>query len=196
VVKLKQVDFDRIERLVEEGLPRQPKWSDQKAVTVWVCDVMLAAAVDDAEKFFVSTAGRGASPSEILEGLEQVAVEAARQGSFGLLADMLEQRTHPLCKAWNWKVGPEAIELIARRLRGQPVAKRGRPKQTAERRQLNTPVHSAAAELREIECILRQHYPNAKRIRERAISIAATRAGIEHVALANYLKRPRRRRLP
>lgn len=195
-MKLKRVDFDRIERLLEEGLPPKPKSSDQEAVTAWVGDVMLLAAVDNAEKHFISTGGRGASPSEMLEQYEQEAVEAARGGNFRPLADMLEQRSHPLCKAFNWKLGPEAIALIASRLRGEPIAQRGRPKQTVERRRLNTPVHGAAAELKEIERILRQHYPDEKKnIKKRAISIAAARAGIEHDKFAGYLKRPLRRRL-
>jgi hypothetical protein len=176
---------------------RAPKWSDDKAVAAWVGKVIDDAALD--EEYEHSQLPWDTLPdipaSFIFEDMERQAVEAAQGGNFRPLADMLE-RINPLFKLAKWNLGPRAIALIARRLRGEPIAKRGRPKQTAERRQLNTRTHDAAAELKEIERILRQHYPSEKKIKERATSIAATRAGIKHDTLVNYLKRPRRRRLP
>jgi hypothetical protein len=181
---------NRIVRLISKGQP--PKWSEHEAVAAWVGEVMRGGAMDDAEKRFLATGGCGASSTEILEAMEREAVEAALRGSFGLLADMLEQKS-PFHR-WEpgWKLSPEAIALIARRLRREPIAKPGRPKQTLERRRHNTPVHDAAAEFKAVERILRQHYPKEKKIRDRAISIAAARAGIKYDTLKDYLKKPDR----
>jgi hypothetical protein len=180
----------------------KPKWNDDAGVAALVEDAFL-----EWERLDAVDAGYRTEPgipaSELHASMERSAVEAAKERrDFKELADIAALR-NPFIR-WlrtdlKIPLGPEAAALIAERITGKDRGKRGRgrPKQTVEQRHINTPVHGAANEVEDIERILRRHYPDEKKIRERAITVAAKRAGIRRQTLVNYLKSKRRiRHLP
>jgi hypothetical protein len=180
---------------------RPPKWNDDAGVAALVNDEFLEwERLDAMESVYRDEPDLTAS--ELFARMERNAVEAAERGDFKPLAEMLKQK-NPLIK-WlrrdlKLHLGPKADALLAERITGEDRGKRGRgrPKQTVEQRHINTPVHGAANEVEDIERILRRHYPDEKKIRERAITVAAERAGIRRQTLVNYLKSKRRiRHLP
>jgi hypothetical protein len=141
------------------------------------------------------------------EAMEREALAAARQGSFKLLAYLLDPEptwVHGVDAASPQaipnrlqRLSQESEVLIARRLRGEFKADRqGAPKQPVARRRARTPVYAAADEIATIQGILSQHYPNERGIRDRAITIAAARAGITPKRLRNHLRSKRRLKSP
>ena len=67
------------------------------------------------------------------------------------------------------------------------AGKVGSAKQAIGRRRAKNRVHNAADEVPVIQAILRQYYPKQRGSRDRAIGIAAARAGIKRSRLANHL---------
>ncbi len=112
--------------------------------------------------------------------MEREAVETARQGDFRMLGWMFDN---------DMPLKRESKKLIAARLMGKFKANKriGAAKQSAARRRAANPVHNAADEVPVIEAILRQHYPKQRGIRDRAVDLAAARAGINRDRLAYHL---------
>jgi hypothetical protein len=159
-----------------------PKWDDLAAVTRWVCE---RVDYDD----FASIEFNTSDPLESFKALEREAVAAAKNGNFDPLGALLEVRQ------FYWKdfhVGPEAEALAAFRIKNPRGGKRGRPKQTAEERQLQelgNPVHAAACEVKAVEKWFREYFPRERGRHDRAVAIAAERHGIKQKRLiANYLR--------
>jgi hypothetical protein len=182
-----------------KGRKQRPlKWNDDAGVAALVNDEFLEWERQDAMEW-VDRFEPDFSASELFARMEYNAVQAAERGDFRPLAEMLEQKNpfiRWLRRDLKFHLGPKAEALLAGRITGKNSGKRrrGRPKQTVEQRHANSKVHGAADELKDIEAILRWHYPHEKKIRERAISIAAERAGKRRQTLVNYLKSKRRMR--
>ena len=174
--------------------PKIPRWSDDAGVAALVNDEFLEWERLDAMDAVVQVLP-DIKESEIFASMEREAIAAAERGDFKPLAKILEQK-NPLIKQLSGKfqLGEKARTILAERITGKDSGKRkrGRPKQSIEERYANTKVHGAAAELRDIQRVLRRHYPNEKKIRERAITVAAGRAGIRRKILENYLRSDRR----
>jgi hypothetical protein len=174
-----------------------PKWNDDAAVAAWVGQAM---PVQYSDYLFAELLPplRPDVPMEwrSFEAMEREALAAARQGSFKLLAYLLDPE--PISPHLNrpQRLSRESEVLIARRLRGEFKGKKSRPKQPVARRRARTPVYAAADEVATIQGILRQHYPKERGIRDRAIAIAAARAGITPKRLRNHFRSKRRLKSP
>jgi len=171
-----------------------PRWSDEEGVAALVDDEFLEWERIDAMDAVVQVLP-DIKESEIFASMEHEAVAAAERGDFNPLAKILEQK-NPLIKQLSGKfqLGEKARAILAERITGRDAGKRGpgRPKQSIEERYASSKCHGAADALPDIERILGWHYPDEKGIRERAITIAADRAGIRRQTLENYLRSDRR----
>jgi hypothetical protein len=96
------------------------------------------------------------------EWTEKGAIAAAERGNFRPLANLLEYRPQDL--------GPQALALIAARLRGEFKGKRGQPPRKLFERSFN---YVLALELPFIQEVLRVHYPHVPATKTWAIKIAA-----------------------
>jgi hypothetical protein len=174
----------------------QPPWNDDDEVAKWVGE-LIDDAEEDAEYDFAMLAWDthpGIKGSELYRSIEADAVKAAQGNNFGKLADMLENPMVKWLQSKGCQLGPQASALAAARLRGQ-LGPRGRPKKSDEDL-AQLPVRYAVKELKTIERILREHYPKEEAIRDRAITIAAEREGIERGKLEHFLRSRHRHRLP
>jgi len=160
-----------------------PAWTDEEAVVAWV-DEQINEAIDPIYEMSFDAQVPNFPRSWYRESIEREAVEAARRGNFRQLAKFFKLAPSDLSQ--------EARELIAQRLVGEYKARRGRPKQDPEERRAASPVHNAATDFLEIKGILDQWWPEERGRRDRAIAIAADKAGIEFGTLFNYLKSNRR----
>jgi hypothetical protein len=189
-----------------------PKWTDYDGVSgayegvARLVDDVFAdwerpAADDDAGHIYPDFPERQKQFREVLARYvpdrEQVAIDAAKAER-----PNAKKNYEPLARLLleGWHLSREALDLIVGRL---TPAKRGRPKESEDKRRARTPSHDAADEMEIIKVVLKRFYPDQKNIRDRAISIAAIRAGIDEDVLFNYLRsenrlsRPRRsRRVP
>jgi hypothetical protein len=190
----------------------RPKWNDEEAVAAYVNRLIQEADDEEERQHYMRdwSSVPGIPMSELWESMERDAVAQAERGNFRKLADLIDgggdpdlilPNGHPLppnpliveLKSMGCRLGLRSEALIAGYLRGRR-GRRGRPKQTIEERRSSTRVHDAAAELKEIQDILRNNYLGERDLRERAIAIAADRAKIKYGTLKNYLRS--RRRLP
>jgi DNA primase len=175
-----------------------PKWNDDEALAAWVNQAMPAQHVDYLFEEALPTWRPDVPMSwESFEAQEREALAAARGGNFRLLAYLLDPdpdrftdgKTRPVRLQ---RLSRESEVLIASRLRGKFKVKKGAPKQPVARRRARTPVYAAADEVAIIHEILLRQYPMQRGIRDRAIAIAAKRAGIPRRRLFNHLKSKRR----
>jgi hypothetical protein len=124
---------------------------------------------------------------------EDEAIAAAKQGNFKLLGVLMNPPNHyGRPKRLSW----EAEKLIAQYFQGTFKAqkpsgkntgkKTRRPVMTEAQRRAKNPTHDAAKEVPIIENLLRQLCPGQRGYRERAIDMAAYRAGIDRDRLANH----------
>jgi hypothetical protein len=167
-------------------------WNDTAALAERVGKI-ISEANDEAEYEFYNLrwdTHPGIPMSEILDSIEHDAVMAAEAGNFIPLGDLVE-RKNPLFgdfKSVDWDLKPATKALIAQRLRGEHKVPRGKPRQTADQRRANNPIHDAAAEVPLILNILRQHFPGRRGYRDRAIDIAAHRIGLKRDRLAKHME--------
>ena len=126
--------------------------------------------------------------SEVLASMECEAIEAAEDGNLEPLGALIE---NPLFKDYG-VLRPKAMAIISAKLRGTFKPRRGPHKQSRWQRDLN-PARGAAEEVKQIVAVLREHYPKEKGHRDRAIGIAAARAGITRQKLETYLRSRHRR---
>ena len=111
---------------------------------------------------------------------------APPSGNLKPLGDMIE---NPMFKQFGGKLSPKALTLIAAKLRNEFKPRRG-PKRkfiSSWHRDL-IPAYAAEEEIDQITVVLKKHFPNEKAHRERAITIAAARAGISRKELDTHLK--------
>jgi hypothetical protein len=159
-----------------EWLPK-PEWSDEAAVTRWVCQ---RVDTDD----FASIEFVDHDMQRLFATMEREAVAAAKNGDFAPLAELL---------SWGagFRLGGEANALIAAKLTNRHEVKRGRPVLTDAQRkardELNA-THAAACEVKAIERWFRQCFPRERGRHDRAVSIAVKRHGIKPRVIANYLR--------
>jgi hypothetical protein len=164
----------------DRSLLVRPRFNDDKGLLALVEDEFLKQEMEAALlEYPDDMTWSDIAPSA--EEIERKAVEEARRENFKLMADLVRA---------GRRLNAEARELIADYLRGK--RKRGRPPMTKDERRVRTPVHGAADEIQWIAAILREHYPDQRKIRDRAIDIAALRVRINRNTLANYLKSKRR----
>jgi hypothetical protein len=157
-----------------------PKWGDDDAVLAeWVsqyiperCDGYLFPELIDL---------RPGVPWQSWDkrAMEREAFEAAQQGNFRMLGWMLDK---------GMSLKPQSLALIAARLMGKFKSKGGAARMSVARRRAKNPMHDVANEVPTIQKILQQHYPKQHGHRDRAISLAATRANMKRSQLVNYLK--------
>ncbi len=166
-----------------------PDWNDDDALADWVGPLMPEPPRDYLFRpwpVLRDAPMQGKSREE----MEREAIAAAQQGNFKLLGWLMDPPNQDLLSHRPPRLSQEAEALIAARLQGTFKARRGKPKQTVARRRVDNPIHAAADEVPVIQNILRQHYPRQRGVRDRAIGIAALRAGIEHERLAHHLRSP------
>jgi hypothetical protein len=165
----------------------KPDWEEKEKIAEWVGKRLEDAALEQERQFvmrYVECDVPDVTFRDISKQMEADAVKRARSGNFEQLADML--------RAGNRLLAQETLNLIADRLTGRFKApRRGPPEQTINQLWSNSPIHAIAAEMEDIDEILRAHYGDKRGIRDRAIAIAARRGGIEYDKLANHLKSKR-----
>jgi hypothetical protein len=171
-----------------------PNWNDDRGVA------KLAAAIiaerDAKARHYVDYGDRVADEfaDEFFEfrRAEKAAVEAAQHGKRAPLTELL------LGGHQEW-LAPSTRELMAKILAGKRKAGPGRYKMTQEARWLKNPVHQAEVDNRLLRLRLRQRYPkqSSKAVADRAVELAASRAGIAPQRLQRHLDRSRndRRRI-
>jgi hypothetical protein len=172
-------------------LPKPELWSDEAAVTAWVCQRIDYGPSEDSELRHSDM-----NAQQIFEELECEAVAAAKNGDFFPLAKLLNGEIDSIffVPEKTFHLGPEANALLAARVmnpRGGKRGKRGRPALTVEQRKQREavkPVHAAAVEVRAIEKVFREFYPRERGRHERAVVIAAKRHGIKQRSITNYLR--------
>jgi hypothetical protein len=157
---------------------KPPNWNDDAALTALVGQHLSPrhAEVLFPETITVQTGVPWKSWDA--KAMERESVDAARQGDFRMLGWML-YNAMPLKR--------ETMALAGARLMGKLKGKTGAAKQTIERRRAANPVHDAADEVPKIKVILKQLYPGQRNFHNRAIDIAAARAGIDRDRLAHHL---------
>src|SRR4249919_3563843 len=168
-----------------------PKWNNDEAVAALVEAEFLEWERQDV----MDDVGReypGFKESKLLLWIESDAADAAKRGNFRPLAELMEPE-NPLIKMLTakFRLSTGTLAIVAKKLRGGGVGKHGRPRKSIEERYASSKCHGAADELPDIIRILRKYYPNEK-VREKAIDIAARRAGINASTLSNYLRSDRR----
>lgn len=165
---------------------KPPKYNDDAALDTWLENIFEEHAAQDA----IEESMRDHPPLRVTvtaASIERVAIEAAEHGDFKQLADMIEKK---------WVLSENAMAMIAAKLKGTfKATKLGRPKQTFLQRDLN-PMYDAAEEVDKIIHILKRQYPKEKGHTDRAIDIAAKRAGVNRQKLDSYYKKSRHRRRP
>ncbi len=171
-----------------------PRWNNEDAVANFINDE-LDQADEQALRNAATRDWRARAPA-IFAAYERDAIEAAERGNFRLLAELLDggvpgqtkYHMSGLLRAWGQHIGPKAEHLIAERLRGKTSGRRRRPALTTAERQAKKVHYVATVILPTVESVIRQHYPHAKAIHERAADIAADRAGIKRRKLRDYLR--------
>jgi hypothetical protein len=170
---------------------RLPKWNNDDAVAALVDAEFLEWERQDAMDA-VDRLDPGFKESELLSWIENDAADAAKRGDFKPLIEIFEQQ-NLLIRHLTSKFGlsKKTLAIAAKKLRGEWIRNHGRPRQSDEERHAGSKCHGAAAELPDVIRILKSYYPNEK-VREKAIEIAARRAGIKAGTLSNYLRSDRR----
>jgi hypothetical protein len=183
-----------------------PNWNDEAEVAKLAGELVAKKQVitnryRDYRKCVLE--GRDQDPSDTwarIEFAEKAAVEAARRGDLAPLAALLRSEEDR-----DW-LQPDTIELVIEFMTGKRnphTGKRkgevGRRKMTEEEREAKNPIHIAAVEFRVIQSLLRELYPMQSKavVRDRAVKIAAQRAGVTSERLHHHLNRSQsdRRRL-
>jgi hypothetical protein len=182
---------------------RPPRFSDDAAVAALV-NQLLDAAERERDRVFERLIDQVPlqTHGEVWGQIEQRAIERARLGDFKPLAALVE-RENPLYKILDKPLGSEVSRIAAARLRGEFKKKgRGPPRKDLDERLAASLVYDAADLLPRIEKILRERWPGQRGhqhegqqgYRDRAIDIAAARAGVDPGTLKNYLRRSKRRK--
>ena len=167
---------------------KPPKLSDDDAlVAEWVGKI-VDDANDDAELEFFERPWDTHPPLRVTvtaASIERAAIADAERGNFKPLADVIEKGSP----------SPMARAMIAAKLRGTFKGRSGAPKKTFLEHDLD-PKYGAAKEVEKIIHVLNRYYPKAKGHTQRAIAIAAMRAGIDPEKFSNYYLKSRHRRRP
>ena len=183
-------------------LPPPPPWQNAEEVAAWANRMLVA--IWNEEEYEFSQLRWETHPGIRIPRLsaadwERIAVDAAKDGDFRSLANLLEkQQTRETLTQAAW-------ELIAERLtEGDPRVKfftqepkikrkRGRRQMPADQRRALYPVHDAADLVPQVEFILGKAYPDqpGKQIRDRALYVIEhhTEGKVSVRMLANYLGR-------
>jgi len=173
-----------------------PKWSDEAGVAKLVADELARLArVMARARFgeFDASIPEADKPLLRLKRTEEIAACAARyQGNLTPLAELLrsEPFIEQLLSGVQWLESETRAYLIDV-LNGKVKAKRGRPRMTPPQRRAANPIHNAMDEFRQIKWHLSRLYPtqSATTVRDRALEIAAKRAGVMAESLRRHLSR-------
>jgi hypothetical protein len=159
-----------------------PKWKDETGVAALVDDCIARRTTNIAGTIsFERGDARG------IMFLESLAVGRAKRGDPTVLATLLRS---------GQRLQPGTIELAIELMTGERNPQTGkckgevgRNKMTPAEKKAKYPLRYAAAEFDVIRGLLRQHYPSEPRraIRERALELAAERAGVEPGRLDSYI---------
>ncbi len=161
-----------------------PKWDDDHAILAWIGPLMPERPNLVGPKF----ARPGIPLGWTQPAMEKEAMHAARQYHFKMLGYLIELNASVPADEWQApQLSQEAYALIAAYLQGKVKAKNNPPKQSVARRWAKNPIHAAADEVVVIKNILRQHYPNQRGYRNRAINVSAARARIPPERLNKHL---------
>jgi len=119
----------------------------------------------------------------------QAPMEAALQGNFRLLADMVK------VKRDRDSLSDEAWDLISLRLRNEYKATKGRAYRTTKELLAQNPLRVIATWVPLVEKILRWKFPEQRTgYKKRAKELVASHYDISYDRLNDYLNRPRSRR--